>query len=109
PHTPLCLSTKLAKSGHVVSSRGFTPKPAIVTSSFRWMFYGSAPRGATSWQATITPRLASVAGTNAAPAARSGLQHELLPPPAERGSDSRTALRCIHDAPDLEVVTGALG
>jgi hypothetical protein len=30
PHTPLCLSTNRAKSGHVVSSRGFTLKPVIV-------------------------------------------------------------------------------
>ena len=30
PQTPLCLSTSAAKSGHVVSSRGFVVKAAIV-------------------------------------------------------------------------------
>src|SRR5262245_39110778 len=30
PHTPLCLSTRAAKSGQVVSSRGLVLKPLIV-------------------------------------------------------------------------------
>jgi hypothetical protein len=32
PHTPLCLSTSRAKSGHVASSRRFTVKAAIIAS-----------------------------------------------------------------------------
>ena len=77
PQTPLCFATDAAKSGHVVSSSGFTPKSVKVKLSHRFPHVtqcaGSQGREWTLLHPGVEVRASSIAGRGLFPTVR--LEH----------------------------------